>query len=299
MRFWWCLLLLLGPVTAAAQELTLVPATIASGGVSRLRFVGETPFAASARCNGKVINLTPDATGATALIGVDLDTLPGVYSVAVTLSDRSGRATQLETVLQVTAADRPVERLTLPEAMVSPDDPETLRRIARERTLVDQVLAGRSPAAEIPVFAPPVSDPVGSTFGRRRVLNGQARAPHAGVDFRSPRGRPVRASAPGRVVFAGELYYTGKIVIIDHGDGLFSQYAHLQERHCQVGQELDRGAVIGTVGSSGRATGPHLHWALRLRGDRIDPLEVLALTGKSLDSLHPRGNNEGPARKDP
>ncbi len=291
--------LILAPVVVHAGDLTLVPPSIENGGVSRLRYLGEPPATAIARCNGKVIHLTPDAGGATALVGVDLDTSPGDYPVTVEVVDSSGHSALLETALQVRAATRPVERLTLPEAMVSPRDPEILRRIDRERAQIDQLLAGRSPAAAIPVFELPVPDPAGSVFGLRRVLNGQPRSPHAGLDFRSPAGRPVRVAAPGRVVFAGDLYYSGTTVIVDHGDGLFSQYAHLQELRCRVGQDLIQGDVVGIVGSTGRATGPHLHWALRLRGDRVDPLAVLALTGKILDSTHPPGNNEGPAGKDP
>ncbi len=124
-------------------------------------------------------------------------------------------------------------------------------------------------------FRRPVDDPFGSTFGLRRILNGQPRAPHAGIDFRSPRGTPVRASGRGRVAFVGDLYFTGRTVILDHGAGLFSLYAHLERSRCRTGELLEGGAILGEVGSSGRSTGPHLHWGFKLRGDRIDPLALL------------------------
>jgi murein DD-endopeptidase MepM/ murein hydrolase activator NlpD len=118
---------------------------------------------------------------------------------------------------------------------------------------------------------------VSSPFGLRRILNGQPKSPHAGVDFRSPAGTAVRAAARGRVAFAGELYYTGRTVILDHGEGLFSLYAHLQTLACSPEAVLEAGTVLGTVGSTGRSTGPHLHWGVKLRGDRLDPLALTEL----------------------
>jgi len=118
---------------------------------------------------------------------------------------------------------------------------------------------------------------VSSPFGLRRILNGKPRSPHSGVDFRSSRGTPIRSAAAGVAVFAGDLYYTGKTVVLDHGDGLYTLYAHLESIDCRTGERLKDGDIVGKVGSSGRSTGPHLHWGCKLRGDRIDPLALVNL----------------------
>jgi murein DD-endopeptidase MepM/ murein hydrolase activator NlpD len=167
--------------------------------------------------------------------------------------------------------------------MVSPQKPEVLRRIERERRLLAELFSRQGTPPLWERFVLPVEDPVGSPFGLRRVLNGQPRSPHAGVDFRSPRGRAVRASARGLAVFAGELYFTGRTVILDHGGGLFSLYAHLDSIGCREGELLDAGAVLGAVGSTGRSTGPHLHWGVKLQGDRVDPLALVGLLGGERD----------------
>lgn len=278
------LLLLLLPATAAA-EWSLAPEAVLDGGVAVLRWWGATPVAAVARFNGRLIHLSPTPDGVAALLGADLDLAPGAYPLVAVAVDLRGRTELFRATVRVGAAARPEERLTLPPAMVSPADPAVLRRIARERKVLRE-LFGRRRAAPFPDdFALPVADPAGSPFGLRRVLNGSPRSPHAGVDFRSPRGTSVRAAADGLVVFSGELYYTGGTVILDHGEGLHTLYAHLGSRDCRVGDVLARGAVLGTVGSTGRSTGPHLHWGSKLRGERVDPLALVELLGrKSLDS---------------
>jgi murein DD-endopeptidase MepM/ murein hydrolase activator NlpD len=111
----------------------------------------------------------------------------------------------------------------------------------------------------------------------RRVLNGQPRSPHAGIDFRSPRGTPVKASAPGVVAWVGDLYFTGLTVVVDHGGGLYTLYCHLDRIDCSAGQILTSHEILGRVGSTGRSTGAHLHWGVKLRGDRVDPLALTSL----------------------
>ena len=118
-----------------------------------------------------------------------------------------------------------------------------------------------------------------SSFGRRSVLNGQARSPHSGTDFRAATGTPVRAPNGGRVVLAADQYFSGNTVILDHGQGLFSFLAHLSRITVRDGQIVARGEEVGLSGATGRVTGPHLHWTVRLDGARVDPLSVLALLG--------------------
>jgi murein DD-endopeptidase MepM/ murein hydrolase activator NlpD len=111
------------------------------------------------------------------------------------------------------------------------------------------------------------------------VFNGEARSPHSGTDFLSPSGTPVKAPNAGRVVGARDLYFSGNSVIIDHGLGLFSFFAHLSRLEVAEGERVKTGQVIGLVGATGRVTGAHLHWTLRVGGARVDPLALLALLG--------------------
>jgi murein DD-endopeptidase MepM/ murein hydrolase activator NlpD len=121
----------------------------------------------------------------------------------------------------------------------------------------------------------PAEGPAGSPFGLRRFFNGEPRSPHAGIDIKAPKGAPVVASNRGRVALTDELFFTGKTVVLDHGLGLFTLYVHLSEIEAKAGTMVDRGARIGKVGATGRVTGPHLHWGMRLGGQRVDPLALL------------------------
>ena len=129
------------------------------------------------------------------------------------------------------------------------------------------------------LFARPVSEANNSAFGSRSVFNGEARSPHSGADFLSPAGTPVHAPNRGRVVLAKELYFSGNTVILDHGLGLFSLIAHLSVIDVAAGDTVTAGQVVGKVGATVRVTGPHLHWAVRLGGARVDPLSLLATLG--------------------
>jgi murein DD-endopeptidase MepM/ murein hydrolase activator NlpD len=266
-----------GPVLAA---LSLSPQAVDSGGVALLRWEGTSPSQAVARFNDRVIYLSPTESGAAALLGTDVELPAGEYPITVAIVDHRGGTSIHHSALVVRETSRPVERLTLPEAMVEPLDPAILKRIGSERRMLAELFEVQDNPALWKTFSLPVSDPVSSTFGLRRILNGKPKSPHAGIDFRSPRGTPIRAAADGVAVFAGDLYYTGHTVILDHGEGLYTLYAHLEKVNCQAGERLDAGDTLGMVGSSGRSTGPHLHWGSKLRGDRIDPMALVELFGE-------------------
>jgi len=127
-------------------------------------------------------------------------------------------------------------------------------------------------------FRAPVPDAANSSFGTRSIYNGQSRSPHGGTDFLSPSGRLIKAPNAGRVVLAGSLYFTGGTVVLDHGAGVLSLFAHLSTIDVHEGDVVKTDDVIGAVGATGRVTGPHLHWAVRLAGARVDPLSLLAAT---------------------
>jgi murein DD-endopeptidase MepM/ murein hydrolase activator NlpD len=160
----------------------------------------------------------------------------------------------------------------LPPRQVAPS-PADLERIRAEQALIDRARAQDSaePGFDLaPIW--PALGPVSGVFGSQRILNGQPRAPHRGVDVAAPRGSPVKAMAPGVVTLAeADLYFTGGTVMIDHGHGLSSLYAHLDEVRVTPGQRLGQGEVLGTIGATGRVTGPHLHWGVYWFAEAIDP----------------------------
>jgi len=283
MRRWLTLLLVLSALPAWGGTLHLDPDKVPPGGVCWLEYRGEAELVV-ARFQDEALRLLPVPGGARRLLGVDLDLPPGQYPVEVLAGYADGHGETLSVRLEVAAVQRSVERLQLPEEMVTPKSPQTLARIEREWRQLQELFRLRTPLRRLDGFTLPVSDPAGSPFGLRRVLNGVPKSPHGGVDFRSPRGTGVRAPAAGRVVLAAELYYTGRTVVLDHGGGLFSLYAHLDAFAVTPQADVAAGSLLGRVGSSGRSTGPHLHWGVRLNGARVDPLLVVArYAGKSLD----------------
>jgi murein DD-endopeptidase MepM/ murein hydrolase activator NlpD len=208
-----------------------------------------------------------------ALIGIDLDTKPGRYDIAVRIGEG-----MVHRALTVQPRTFPTRRLTVDPDLVHPP-PEMEARIAREARELREIWDHPGPRRLWTApFAAPVPDPANSAFGTRSVYNGEARSPHAGADFLSPSGRPIHAPNDGRVVLAGPQYFSGNTVIIDHGLGLFSLLAHLSEIDVKVGDTVATGEVVGKVGATGRVTGPHLHWTVRLNNARVDPLSLLYAT---------------------
>jgi murein DD-endopeptidase MepM/ murein hydrolase activator NlpD len=215
-----------------------------------------------------------DTTTWKVLAGIDLETTPGSYPVIINATLASGRVETTET-LAVRAKAFPTRTLAVDEAFVNPPASES-ERIAAEGARLTKLWATTTPARlwEGP-FIRPVSDAANSAFGSRSVFNGQARSPHTGADFLSPAGTPVHAPAGGTVVIAAPLYYSGNTVVIDHGLGIYSLFAHFSAIAVHEGDVVTPGEVVGKVGATGRVTGPHLHWAIRINGSRVDPLSVV------------------------
>jgi murein DD-endopeptidase MepM/ murein hydrolase activator NlpD len=225
--------------------------------------------------------LTALRTGATewkVLVGIDLDTKPGRYDVSISPGpSEKDRITQLLTVLPKTFATR---RLTVKAAFVNPSD-EQAARIKDDTAKLNHVWASSSPTSLwTGAWMRPVPGAANSVFGTRSIFNGEPRSPHGGADFQGAAGTPVKAPNSGRVVLAGDLYFTGNTVVIDHGAGLFSLFAHLRSINVGEGDTVATNAVLGELGATGRVTGPHLHWAVRLDGARVDPLSLLAVLGQ-------------------
>lgn len=267
--------LLLFTSPAWGGDLTLFSPRVYNGEVALLRWQGEPLSFGVVRFRDNVFYLYPDPEGAVVLLPVGLNVPAGDYPLTVALADMRGQTTAAELTLRVDYKARPEEHLTLPERMVTPVAKD-LARIKRESSLLKQRYALRSQRLWA-TFALPVSESVSSVFGKRRVLNGKPKSPHSGTDFRSPSGTPVRSISNGRVALVADLFYTGKTVVVDHGEGLVSVYAHLSKVLVEEESELKIGDVLGEVGSTGRSTGAHLHLTVRLLEERVDPLALLAI----------------------
>jgi hypothetical protein len=153
---------------------------------------------------------------------------------------------------------------------------EDLARARRESREVGALWSRRGPRLfDLPLGTPLDPLPEGGRFGSRRFFNGEPRSPHTGADYGAPAGAPVRAAGNGVVALADHHFFSGKSVFLDHGDGLVTMYFHLREIAVKEGERVERGQVLGEVGSTGRATGPHLHFGIRWRGKRVDPEMLL------------------------
>jgi murein DD-endopeptidase MepM/ murein hydrolase activator NlpD len=213
-----------------------------------------------------------------ALVGIDLATSPAVHDMQIRLADPERIVTQS---LRIQPKQFPVRRLKVEPGYVEPS-PEALAQIARDNAALSGAYARQTSKLWTGAFRLPVDGVPTSNFGSRSYYNGQPRAPHAGIDFRSGPGTPVRAANHGTIVLAQEMYFTGNTVVVDHGARLLSVFAHLSEMHVKAGDIVTPEAIVGLVGATGRVTGPHLHWSVRLNGARVDPLSLVAAT-KALD----------------
>ena len=213
-----------------------------------------------------------------ALAGIDVEVAPGTYLLAVQITRTSGAPSTLTQSIAVEAAPYAEIPLTVPEKFVSPS-PAALKRIAAEKAIKDKVF---SSSASTPLwsgsFTPPLKiAPETDSFGTRRVFNGSLASIHRGLDYHARPGTPVLAVNSGRVVLAQPLYYEGNCIIIDHGLGLMTLYMHLSHFKVKAGARIRRGQVIGLSGSTGRATGPHLHLGVRWLGAYVDAAKLFAL----------------------
>jgi murein DD-endopeptidase MepM/ murein hydrolase activator NlpD len=226
--------------------------------------LGASASAPSATYQGKpVLVVYEDSKRWIAIVGIPLSIKKGTQQIesgGQRLSFQVGSKTYVE------------QRITLKNQQQVNPNAANLKRIERE--LAEQTRAYRQFSARQPsnlLFDKPVNGPLSSPFGLRRFFNGEERNPHSGLDFAANRGTPIKAPAAGKVILVGDYFFNGKTVFVDHGQGLISMFCHLSEIGVKVGDELPRGGVLGKVGATGRATGPHLHWNVSLNDARGDP----------------------------
>lgn len=212
-------------------------------------------------------------TGWTAIVGIALSTKPGAIELLV---ETPGVPTPQRRRIDVQPAQYAEQRLKVPQRQVELS-PQDLARYERERKHLNQVMATRS--EHLPAglsMRAPVPGPRSSSFGLRRIFNGQSRSPHSGMDIAAATGTPIVAPLEGRVIDTGDYFFSGRSVWLDHGSGVLSFYAHLDRIGVENGQTLAAGAPLGTVGATGRVTGPHLHWSVMLNRSYVDPALFLA-----------------------
>ena len=226
--------------------------------------VGRAAPGAKVTLDGKPVRVDGDGRF---LLGFGRDAKPAAELIVATAAGTELRALKIEKRTYV------IQRIDgLPPKQVTPD-PQTLKRIAKER---ERIAEARRRDTEASLFAAgfqwPASGRISGVYGSQRILNGEGRSPHLGVDIAAPVGTDVVAMSDGVVALADDdLFFTGKTVILDHGHGLTSVYAHLSQTAVKQGARVKKGQAIGRIGATGRVTGPHLHWGVHWRGVGLDP----------------------------
>jgi len=225
----------------------------------------------------QALNFFPQEGVWSALGGIDLATSPGNYQLEIEGRLPDGVLFNEVKGFAIEKKEFPLQRLKVdPRFIVL--SPEDQRRVAEEQEMMREVWKSPQPTRLWRGrFLSPIPDVEGRGFGFRRVFNNRRRSQHTGVDMSAPEGTPVLACNSGVVVLARELFFGGNTVFIDHGQGLYSMYFHLSRILVKKGVIVARGETVGLVGATGRVTGPHLHWSLRLQGARLDPFSLFSL----------------------
>lgn len=253
--------LCVAPAHAALPQSSNVP-----GGVAVVP-LGAGAEAPRAWLGKQPVLVTAEQGAWYAVVGLALTTPPGSQSLRV----QQGKL-ERSVAFEVHGKDYPEQHITLQDKGKVQLSPENLARAERE---IKEIVAYKHHWHAVPQtdldFIVPAQGPFSGHFGLRRFFNGEARAPHAGLDMAVERGTPVLASAAATVLAVGDYFFNGKTVFLDHGNGLITLYCHLDRIDVQAGEAVTRGQPLGLSGMTGRATGPHLHWSVVLNGTMVDP----------------------------
>ena len=202
-----------------------------------------------------------------AVVGIPLAEKPGELKLKVSTP---GGTTEVP--FRITDKSYRTQHLTIKNQRQVDPNPDDLKRISSETKRSDAALS-KFTMTESPLLQliSPVEGVRSDSYGSRRIFNGQPRNPHSGMDIAAAKGTPIRSPAAGTVVEAGDFFFNGNTLYIDHGDGLVTMYCHLESIKVKLGDHINQGDLIGTVGATGRVTGPHLHWGVALNRAMVDP----------------------------
>lgn len=255
--------------------LYLVPAgsqprqSLVPGGIAVIKLVQDDPRDFMFR--GKPV-LVARVNGVTsALVGLPLSLKPGEHYIEANADGKIHKK-----FFEVRDKKYTTQNITITDKRKVNPYASDMERILTEKKRKQKA---RNHYSRVPVdvdFLLPVSGTRTGSFGRRRVFNGQPRRPHSGMDVAAATGTPVLSPSAGKVIELGDFFFSGNLVYIDHGQGLISMFAHLSEIDVEIGEQIEKGQVVGRVGATGRVTGPHLHWSLGLNGTWIDPALFLS-----------------------
>ena len=257
---------------------------VSQGGVAEIRASGEDIEVVKGFFRNQEITFSAGQGSYDAILGVDLEEKAGPVRIAIQGWNKGGEKREKFVILRVREKLFPREKITVPEAFDRLDE-ATKKRIEGEQEQINRLWAISSPRRLWEGrFVAPVSGGITSPFGLRRVINGSPRSPHGGVDLKAALGTEILAANHGRVVLREEFFFSGKSLVLDHGGGLYTMYFHLADFRIEKDSQVRKGDLIGWAGKTGRVTGPHLHWGVRLNGARVDPFELLQAIGGREDA---------------
>jgi murein DD-endopeptidase MepM/ murein hydrolase activator NlpD len=270
----------LSAATGAHWIVVNQPVRLVNGSPVLFRVTTPTPVRAlSGNWLGHEIAFSFDARGQVwfALAGVSLETKPGAYPIELHAETTAGQPISFEKKIRVERQRYPRVLLKVPARYTAPS-PEEQRQIEQDKATKAEVFETVSAVREWQgSFAAPVQAAISDVFGVERVFNGSVQSTHQGLDFRVPSGTKVAAVNSGRVILGRPLFFEGNCVAIDHGQGLLTLYLHLSKVFVKEGDQVSKGQPIGLSGGTGRATGPHLHLAVRWQGEYLNPQVLLKL----------------------
>lgn len=240
---------------------------------------GTNVVDAQVRFLGREYDMGKDETSSKlyAFVGLDLNIKPGSYQMGIVITNTLSERERVQKDISVSAKKFPVKKLWVREEFVTPPA-KALPRIRRDAEILRIIYGLITPRwLGEGSFILPCEGEIHPNFGERRIYNNKPRSSHSGVDISAPLGTPVKASNSGKVVFSGDLYFAGKAVVIEHGLGIFTFYCHFSKIKSKRGDFVKKGDIIGEVGATGRVTGTHLHWSIKIFESRIDPFSLLSL----------------------
>lgn len=253
---------------------------LCQGEVIKICMQSPVPVSATVSLDGREYTFIPDRDRLKhfALIVLGLDMEPGIYAAVIHLESFRGVKKHISFKLAISGKTFPSKRIKVAGHFTSPT-PADIRRIKNEKELLSRIYGTSAPCwLGNGKFIMPLRGIITGVFGEQRVFNRGFVSRHRGIDISAPEGTSIKASNSGEVVLARNLYFSGNTVIINHGIGLFSIYCHMSKTVVREGSFVDKGKRIGYTGSTGRSTGPHLHWGLRLVDNYADPLSIVYLT---------------------